>query len=77
MTASMSRRCDCWERAACPRVQRADGKFLGTLKNELVHHRKFETRQQAIEEITEYLEIFYNGQRKQERLGYLSPAAFT
>ena len=51
--------------------------FWSTLKNELVHHRKFEPRQQAIEEITEYIEIFYNRQRKQERLGYLSPAAFT
>ena len=51
--------------------------FWGTLNNELVHHRKFETRQQAIEERTEYIEIFYNRQRKQERLGYLSPAAFT
>ena len=27
-------------------------------------------------EITEYIEIFYNRQRKQARLGYLSPAAF-
>jgi len=28
--------------------------FWGTLKNELVHHRKFETRQQAKQEISEY-----------------------
>ncbi|MEX3548323.1 MAG: IS3 family transposase, partial [Burkholderia sp.] len=27
--------------------------------------------------VTEYIEIFYNRQRKQARLGYLSPAAFT
>jgi transposase InsO family protein len=27
-------------------------------------------------EIKEYIEIFYNRQRKQARLGYLSPAAF-
>ena len=51
--------------------------FWGTLKNELVHHRKFKTRQQAIQGITEYIEIFYNRQQKQERLGYLSPAEFT
>ena len=31
---------------------------------ELVHHRRFKTRQQAIQEITEYIEIFYNRQRK-------------
>ena len=51
--------------------------FWGILKNELVHHRKFRARQQAIQEITEHIEIFYNRQRKQKRLGYLSPAAFT
>jgi transposase InsO family protein len=27
-------------------------------------------------EITEYIEIFYNRQRRQQRLGYLSPAAY-
>ncbi|SFM88009.1 putative transposase [Nitrosomonas communis] len=51
--------------------------FWGTLKNELVPHRKFKTRLQAKQEITEYIEIFYNRQRKQEKLGYLSPAEFT
>jgi putative transposase len=50
--------------------------FWGTLKTELVHHQKFKTRQQAKEEITEYIEIFYNRQRKQERLEYLSPVEF-
>ncbi len=30
-----------------------------------------------MQEITEYIEIFYNRQRKQARLGYLSPAAYT
>ena len=49
----------------------------GSLKSELVHHRRFDTREQAKREITEYIEIFYNRQRKQARLGYLSPAAFT
>jgi putative transposase len=47
------------------------------LKNELVHHRRFVTRKQTKREITEYIEIFYNRQRKQARLGYLSPAAFS
>ncbi len=49
----------------------------GSLKNELVHHRRFATRDQAKHAITEYIEIFYNRLRKQARLGYLSPAAFT
>lgn len=69
MTASMSRKGDCWDNAPME-------SFWGTLKNELVHHRRYRTRVQAIREITEYIEIFYNRQRKQARLGYLSPAAF-
>jgi putative transposase len=50
--------------------------YWGSLKNELVHHRRFVTRIEAIREITEYIEIFYNRIRQQARLGYLSPAAF-
>ncbi|MBP6057674.1 MAG: transposase [Nitrosomonas sp.] len=38
--------------------------------------RPLSARAQAIQEITEYIEISYNRQRKQARLGYLSPAAF-
>ncbi len=70
MIASMSRKGDCYDNAPME-------SFLGILKTELVHHRRFKTRQQAIQGITEYIEIFYNRQRKQERLGYLSPAQFT
>jgi transposase InsO family protein len=50
--------------------------FWGTLKQELVHHRHYTTRQEAIRDITEYIEIFYNRQRRQARLGFLSPAAY-
>ena len=50
--------------------------FWGTLKQELVHHRRYITRQEAIQDITEYIEIFYNRQRRQERLGFLSPVAY-
>ncbi len=70
MLASMSRKGDCWDNAPME-------SFWGTLKNELVHHRRYRTRSEAIQEITEYIEIFYNRQRKQARLSYLSPAAFT
>lgn len=62
-----------------PQGQRWDNapmeSFWGTLKTELVHHRRFASREQARQEITEYIEIFYTRQRKQARLGYLSPAA--
>src|ERR1700676_2078022 len=42
--------------------------FWGSLKNELVHHCRFATREEARKAITEYIEIFYNRQRKQARL---------
>lgn len=69
MRASMSRRGNCYDNAPIE-------SFWGVLKNELIHHRRYSSRQEAIQEITEYIEIFYNRQRRQERLGYLSPAAF-
>ena len=50
--------------------------FWGTLKQELVHHRHFTSRREAVLEITEYITIFYNRQRRQARLGFLSPAAY-
>jgi transposase InsO family protein len=70
MRASMSRRGNCYDNAPME-------SFWGTLKNELIHHRRYETRAQAMGEITEYIEIFYNRQRRHSRLGNLSPAAFT
>jgi transposase InsO family protein len=70
MKASMSRKGNCYDNAPME-------SFWGTLKNELVHHRRYETRAQATAEITEYIEIFYNRQRRHSRLGNLSPAAFT
>lgn len=70
MRPPMSRKGDCWDNSPME-------SFWGTLKNELVHHRQYSTRYQAKQEITEYIETFHNRQRKQARLGFLSPAAFT
>ena len=69
MQASMSGKGNCYDNAPME-------SFWGTLKTELVFHRHYETRQEAIREITEYIELFYNRQRRQKKLGYLSPAAF-
>ena len=69
MNASMSRRGNCYDNAPME-------SFWGTLKNELVHHSRYRTRQEAMQEITEYIEVFYNRQRRQKRLVYLSPAAY-
>jgi putative transposase len=67
--ASMSRKGNCYDNAPME-------SFWGILKNELIHHRRYKTRQEAIREIAEHIEIFYNRQRRQKRLGYLSPAAY-
>ena len=69
MMASMSRKGNCYDNAPME-------SFWGTLKNELVYHQRYTTREQAINEITEYIEVFYNRQRRQERLGYLSPSQY-
>lgn len=70
MVASMSRKGNCYDNAPIE-------SFWGTLKNELAYHRHYATRQQAKDEVTEYIELFYNRQRTQARLGYVSPAVFT
>ena len=69
LQASMSGRGNCFDNAPME-------SFWGTLKQELVHHRHYRSRREAMEDITEYIEIFYNRQRLQARLGYLSPAAY-
>jgi putative transposase len=69
MRASMSDKGNCYDNAPME-------SFWGTLKSELVHHHQYKTRAEAMNEITEYIEIFYNRQRRQECLGFLSPAAF-
>jgi putative transposase len=69
MRASMSRKGNCYDNAPME-------SFWGTLKNELIHHRHYATRQQAIREITEYIEVFYNRLRRQARLGYVSPVVY-
>jgi transposase InsO family protein len=42
--------------------------FWGTLKTELIYHRKYTLRNQAETEIRQYIEIFYNRQRILKRL---------
>lgn len=69
MMSSMSRKGNCYDNAPME-------SFWGTLKNELVHHHHYRTREEAIKDITEYIEVFYNRERRQKRLDYLSPVAY-
>jgi len=69
LLSSMSKAGNCYDNAPME-------SFWGTLKQELVHHRRYHTRREAIADITEYIEIFYNRIRLQAKLGFLSPAAY-
>uniref|UniRef100_UPI00098C1942 IS3 family transposase n=2 Tax=Shigella boydii TaxID=621 RepID=UPI00098C1942 len=69
LKTSMSRKGNCYDNAPME-------SFWGTLKNESLSHYRFKSRDEAISVIREYIEIFYNRQRRHSRLGNISPAAF-
>jgi putative transposase len=69
ITCSMSRKADCWDNAPME-------SFFASLKKELVHGADFGTRAEARAEIFEYIEVFYNNQRRHSSLGYVSPAEY-
>ncbi|SPZ70650.1 IS600 ORF2 [Shigella boydii] len=69
LKTSMSRKGHCYDNAPME-------SFWGTLKNESLSHYRFNNRDEAISVIREYIEIFYNRQRRHSRLGNISPAAF-
>ena len=66
---SMSRRRNCWDNALAE-------SFFGTLKKELIQGERYRTRQQAVSAVFEYIEVFYNRQKKHSKLGYQSPIEF-
>jgi putative transposase len=69
IVCSMSRRGNCWDNAVAE-------SFFATVKVELAHDARWETRVAARTALFEYIEVFYNGQRRHSSLGYLSPRAF-
>ena len=70
LKVSMSGKGNCYDNAPME-------SFWGMLKQELVYHHHFRTRTEARQAITEYIEVFYNRQRIQKKLGFLSPLAYT
>jgi transposase InsO family protein len=66
---SMSRRGNCYDNAVTE-------SFFGTLKTELVHHESYATREAARQSLFEYIEVFYNRQRRHSTLGYVSPVEY-
>jgi transposase InsO family protein len=63
---SMSRKGNCCDNAPSE-------SFFHTLKTELTHHRRYQSRQDAKQEIFEYIEVFYNRQRRHSTIGYQTP----
>jgi len=66
---SMSRKGNCYDNAVAE-------SFFHTLKTEHVYDYRYETRAEAIQSIFEYIEIFYNRQRRHSAIGYRSPVSY-
>jgi putative transposase len=50
--------------------------FFGTLKRELIYHCQYRTRDEATQDIFEYIAVFYIRKRRHSTLDYYSPAEF-
>ncbi len=69
MICSMSRKGNCWDNAPTE-------SFFNSLKNERVHGTRYESRAEAIADLFDYIEVFYNRSRRHSTLGYTSPTQF-
>ena len=69
MRCSMSRKGNCWDNAPTE-------SFFNSMKNERVHGQRYATRQAAIADLFEYIEVFYNRTRRHSTLGSRSPVQF-
>jgi len=69
MRVSMSRKGNCYDNAPME-------SFFATFKTELVYQQHLETREAARRAIFEYIEVFYNRQRRHASIGNLAPAEF-
>jgi len=63
-------------RVGMPYDNAAAESFFSSLKNELTHHEQFATIDEARYKLFDYIEVFYNRQRKHQALGYRSPVEF-
>lgn len=65
----MSKKGDCWDNSVIE-------SFFGSLKQERVQWRNYQTRWEAQQDILNYITMFYNSHRLHSYLGYLSPNQF-
>ena len=66
---SMSRKGDCWDNAVAE-------SFFAALRAELVDHERYPTHRAAILSIGDYIDNFYNAERRHSHLGFLNPIEF-
>jgi putative transposase len=69
MVRSMSAKGNCYDNAVAE-------SFFSSLKNEIVHHRDYKTRDEARADIFEYIELFYNRKRLHQSLNYQTPMKY-
>lgn len=67
--SSMSRVGNCLDNAAME-------SFFHTLKTEHVYHHRYRTREEARQSLFEYIEVFYNRQRRHSTLDYMTPTEY-
>jgi len=67
--SSMSRKGNCWDNACAE-------SFFGSLKNEWVQDKIYETYEDGKKDIFKYIEVFYNRKRRHASLGYVSPVVY-
>ena len=66
---SMSRKGDCWDNAVAE-------SFFGSLKQEQVQWKQYQTRYEAQQDVLNYISMFYNSYRLHSYLGYMNPNQF-
>ncbi len=66
---SMSRKGNCWDNAVAE-------SFFASLKTQLTHHVKFRDKLEAEHSLFNYIEVYFNRQRKHSTNGYKAPALF-
>ena len=69
LEASMSRRGNCYDNAVAE-------SFFHLLKTERIRRKTYKTRQEARQDVFDYIEIFYNPKRRHANNGMLSPVEF-
>lgn len=69
LRCSMSRRANCWDNAVVE-------SFFATLERELIDRSDWHTHHEARLAVFEFIEVWYNRQRRHSSLGYLTPAEY-